>query len=303
MDGKSAISSIKKYSTPILSVLRSGMGADASDEFLSWSAKYDSLGRMTEESKFFSDGSTEEIHNYVYDDGGNLISHHLDYISEGIDERFVTVRNPDGNPLRATKFYGEEEGERAEYIYSEKAKPIKILHFDADGEPEKTEELEYDDNSRLIKRTIFSHEDSSTHIFYFSYDENGWLTIQKEKDESEKVISKLQMEYTIDGKEARTKQYNADGKLHADVISEYDEIGRLIRRMSKGFYVRISTFEYDERGNLLEETLSDENGFVITRSRNAYDDENRLVEDTMYETDLTRAGRDTHVANRYEYEF
>ena len=77
----------------------------------------------------------------------------------------------------------------------------------------------------------------------------------------------------------------------------------MIRRESHSFYVRISEYEYDEKGNLLEEALSYENGFVITRSRYVYNEKDHVIEETLYETDLTRAGRDTHIIHRYEYAF
>jgi hypothetical protein len=98
-------------------------------------------------------------------------------------------------------------------------------------------------------------------------------------------------------------KWNKDGKVVSVLRSEYNELGRLVRRVSKGFYTRITLYEYDELGRLLEEALSDENGFVISRNRMEYDEHGNVLEETVYETDLTRAGRDTHLAHRFEYEF
>ena len=91
-------------------------------------------------------------------------------------------------------------------------------------------------------------------------------------------------------------------KIH-QVITSYDDLHRPVIRKSSGFYTRITNYTYDEKGNLTEESLSDENGMVITRSLHDYDENNRLVADAYYETDLTRGGRDTSLGSRYEYEF
>ena len=53
---------------------------------------------------------------------------------------------------------------------------------------------------------------------------------------------------------------------------------------------------------MIEELLSDENNFVIARNAFQYNQESRIEEEVVYETDLTRAGRDTHMIMRYEYE-
>ena len=78
-------------------------------------------------------------------------------------------------------------------------------------------------------------------------------------------------------------------------------MGRIKRKIAKSSYVRITAFEYDEQGRVIEESLSDQNDFVISRTRLTYDDDGRIAEETIYETDLTRSGRDTHLSNRFEY--
>jgi len=41
---------------------------------------------------------------------------------------------------------------------------------------------------------------------------------------------------------------------------------------------------------------------VIARNAFHYNEDGRVEEEVVYETDLTRAGRDTHMILRYEYE-
>lgn len=301
MSSTNPIKTIKRFSTPIKSLLRGGNEENSEEEVLSLVAVYSPLNLLLSEQKYDLNGDLEEVHTYTYDENGRIVEHLLEIPEDGISERFVTNRNPDGFPVLIVKFYGEDSGEQTEYTYGTHAQPIAILRLDADGEFDASEELQYDDQSRLIVRKVKSATDGEKE-FRFKYDENGRLISEEELDKDGNMVSRVDSEYDEEGKETVVAKYNKEGKIVSLLRSEYDELGRLSRRVSKGFYTRISTYDYDEAGRLTEEALSDENGFVISRNRMEYDNDGRLVEETVYETDLSRSGRDTHLSNRYEYE-
>ncbi|CAN5388020.1 hypothetical protein BH11BAC2_BH11BAC2_25740 [soil metagenome] len=303
MQNQPAVRIVRKFALPINSVFRPDVTDSDEEEQLAYEAEFNPTGLLLKEVKNFPDGDASEIHVYLYDDKGRLLEHHLDIPADGISERFITVRNADGNPVCITKFYGEDKGEHTDYTFGTHAQPVKIVQFDADGELEQTEELEFDDKARMILRKTIHANGDPTKILSFTYNDHGWMMSQIETNDSGKQVSRLVFEYDDEGRELKTKQYNAEDKFSAEITSVYDDNGRLIRKTSRGFYTRISQYEYDEQGNLKEESLSDENGFVISRNRFAYDEGNRLAEETVYETDLTRSGRDTHFSHRYEYEF
>jgi hypothetical protein len=76
----------------------------------------------------------------------------------------------------------------------------------------------------------------------------------------------------------------------------------MISRTTSGFYTRIYAYEYDDAGRLIDETTTDENGALISRSSYQFDEAGRLIHETAYEKDLTHSGRDMAMAYRYEYE-
>ncbi len=303
MNKKPSVKSISKYATPIRSMMRAGTDNEVENEYKSWSAEFDQNGLPTEEIKYFDNGQIEEIHHYEYNDKGNTLKHKITVPGEGIEESFITERDANGNPIKITKYYGEEAGEVTLYTYNTNAKPIQIDQYDADGEHEQTEWLIYDDQSKAIKKHVKNYQDETETFYVFSYNDKNLLTLQEEQDAEGKLVGRLSFDYDEEGKEVNSKQTNEDNKKIAEVLTIYNELGKMIRRESHSFYVRISEYEYDGKGNLVEEALSDENGYVITRSRYVYDEKDHVIEETLYETDLTRAGRDTHLIHRYEYAF
>lgn len=292
---------LKRLTRPLKSVLR-GADDDFSNEITTLIVEYNRRSHPVTEQKFDDSGDAEEVHRFEYNDQGHLVTHVLELPADGIFERFDTLRNADGLPVEIVKFYGDDPGERVLYEYGPHALPVVIVRHDADGGFESREELEYNDKKELVRRSI-SEADGSVKRFQFGYNAKGWLMLEEELEGDGKLVNRTEYVYNDDGRELAVNRTKTEGKLMSTVRSEYDENGRIVRRMSKGFYTRISTFEYDDEGRLLEEALSDENGFVISRHRMEYDEQGLLVFESVYETDLTRAGRDTHLAHRYEYEF
>ncbi len=297
------VKSIKKYATPIRSIMRSGANEESVKEYIIWEAEFDMNRLPTVETKYFDNGQIEEVHQYEYNEKGNTLLHKITIPGEGIEESFITERDAIGNPIKITKMYADEQGEITQYVYSENGKPIQIDQYDADGEHEQTEWISYDDKGNAIKKHVKNYQDEAESFYVFSYNDKELLVLQEEQDSLGKTVGTLTFDFDNEGKEINSKQTNETNKVIAEINSIYNELGKLIRRESQSFYVRISEYEYDERGNLLEESLSEENGFVITRSRYVYDDKDMVIEETLYETDLTRAGRDTHIVHRFEYSF
>jgi uncharacterized protein RhaS with RHS repeats len=161
-------------------------------------------------------------------------------------------------------------------------------------------DLEYDDQSKLMVRKIVSPMDGNK-CYRFSYDEKSNLIKEEDFDENEQLSGYVEIHYDEENRETYVSRFNEDGKMISQLLTEYDELGRVKRKISKSAHVRITSFEYDESGRVIEESLADQNDFVISRTRLMYDDEGRIAEETIYETDLTRSGRDTHLSNRFEY--
>ena len=291
---------IRKYSTPIKSLLRSSSEQDSIPEVLTQEEEYNDKNLLVLEKKYDMDGEIEEVHSFTYDDQGRLLNHLLEIPEDGIVERFVTTRNADGNPTVIVKYYGDEEGEKTEYVYGTNAQVVKIMRYDADCEFETQEDLEYDDQSKLILRRISSVLDGKKY-YRFSYDEKSNLIKEEDFDENDQLTSYVEIDYDEEDRETYVSRFNKEGKMISQLLTEYNVQGKIVRKIAKSSHVRITSFEYDEQGRVIEESLSDQNDFVFSRSRLTYDDDGRIAEETIYETDLTRSGRDTHLSNRFEY--
>lgn len=293
---------IRKYSTPIISMLRSTSEQSSVPEVLTHEEEYNDKNLLVLEKKYDMDGEIEEVHMYSYDEQGRLLNHLLEIPEDGISERFVTTRNADGNPTMIVKYYGDDEGEKTEYVYGSNAQVIQIMRYDADGEFEAQEDLEYDDQSKLMVRRITSPLEENK-VYRFSYDEKSNLIKEEDFDENDRLTSYVEIDYDEEERETYVSRFNESGKMISQLLTEYDSLGRIVRKIAKSSHVRITSFEYDEQGRVIEESLSDQNDFVISRTRLTYDDDGRIAEETIYETDLTRSGRDTHLSNRFEYVF
>jgi hypothetical protein len=303
MENKLIVKLIQKFATPINSMLRGNIKSEV-DAYVALSTTYNEKGLQLSETKFFEDGSIEEQHAFTYSDEGFLILHHVAIPDDNIEESFITNRNGEGLPLEIIKMYGEEPGERTTYEYGANKQPILITQYDADGELESTEKIEYNADNKLISRVVEApNSDPSYRKVIFSYTSEGLLEKAEEFDANDKLLGSHVYSYDADGREIRLQQFNDLNKLTVDVTSEYDQDGLLIRKVSSGFYTRISNYNYDEAGRLIEESYSDENGFVISRSSYEFNEDGSLGSETVYETDLTRGGRDTHISYSYEYEY
>ena len=116
-------------------------------------------------------------------------------------------------------------------------------------------------------------------ITTFSYGENEQPLEQIEYDGKNNLVSKVVFTYDEHGDEIKILQTNDKGEKTTQVITVYDDLHRPVQRKSSGFYTRVTAYAYDEKGNLVEESLSDENGMIITRSLHDYDENNRLAAD------------------------
>ena len=294
-----AIKKLIKYGAIIPSALSGNKTPES--EFLLQEITYDEKGNVIIDSKYNSDGELEERHSYTLNQHDSLVSHSVEMPLDEVIERFVYDRNEADQLVVVTKFYGREAGERTEYVYDENNLPTTITYYDADGDKEQTEHYTYNEQKEVIKKVINNHSDESqskTHLY--EYNDNGLLMLYTVEGNNEKTNTEYS--YNAHGLEEKCIQNSSNGKKLLEIISEYDENLRLVKRSTKGYYIRINSIAYDKQGRVWEEQLSDENNFVIARNAFEYTEDGRIAEEVVYETDLTRAGRDTHMIMRYEYE-
>jgi len=294
-----AVKKLIKYGAVVPSALSGNTTPES--EFLLQEILFNEKGNVVVDSKYDQDGELEERHSYAYNQQGSLIDHTVEMPLDDVVEKFVHERNEADQLTVVTKFYGDESGERTVYVYNDNNLPIEITYYDADGEKESIEKFEYNEKQDVVQKTVMSYfDDSQNKTNSYEYNDKGLLMRYIVEGEGEKTITTYN--YNDNDLEEKCAQVNPNGKKTLEIISEYDENLRLVKKSSRGYYTRITTLAYDEQGRIVEELLADENNFVIARNAFHYNQDGRVEEEVVYETDLTRAGRDTHMILRYEYE-
>lgn len=294
-----AIKKLIKYGAIVPSALSGNTIPES--EFLLQEVEYDEKGNVIVDSKYNSDGELEERHSYTSNQNDSLVSHAVEMPLDDVVERFKYDRNESDQLIRVTKYYGNDEGERTEYVCNENNLPIEITYYDADGEMESVEKYVYNDRQEVVEKTVvYVNDQSQNKTHQYEYNDKGLLMQYIVTSEIEKTTTSYS--YNSHGHEECCIQNNSNGKKLLEIISEYDEHLHLVKKITRGYYTRITTLAYDEQGRITEELLADENNFVIARNAFHYNEDGRVEEEVVYETDLTRAGRDTHMIMRYEYE-
>lgn len=292
---------LKKYGAIVPSALSGNTTPEK--EFLLQEITFNDKGSVLTDSKYNQQGELEERHIYEYNNKGSLINHLVEMPLDEVVEKFTHERNESDLLTEVTKYYGDDEGEKTFYEYNEKNIPVVIRYVDADGQPEMVETFFYNEKQEVVKKVVrseYDEEQNKTHLYDFN--DKGLLMKYSVLDQDENLLSETNYTYNNHDLEEHCVQLNSNGKKTLEIHTEYDENLRLTKKHTRGYYVRITTINYDEQGRVIEELLSDENNFVISRNAFQYDEKGRVAEEVLYETDLTRAGRDTHMIMRYEYE-
>jgi hypothetical protein len=141
-----------------------------------------------------------------------------------------------------------------EYSYDEDGRLASLIEYDYDDNLVGQNKYEYDEEGRLSKLTEYYGLVSDTETY--TYDEKGNLVKSRKEDEYGTLIRMSTHAYDAKGNKIRTVTYNPDTEEPS----------------------RISEFNYDPNGSLLEETVSDPDGAVLTRKTYKYDSKNRKTE-------------------------
>jgi hypothetical protein len=293
--------SIKRFHQDLRSNNYSDIKTEGS-EFLDLAVEMDENGNVISESKFVSDGELEEKNSYSYGSHGKMTGHVLYYAVDDVTERRELIRNEKGFLLSETKFYGDDSGEKTEYIYNEKDNIIGISHYDEEGELSSVEEMKYDENGSLSERMVMDKDGKLISKTVFSPHANEQIE-ESEYDSTGQLVSKTVIKFDEKGKEISSVQTNPQGKLITAVQNVYDERGNVIEKIFKDFYSKKILFEYDERDRLIVQELYDGSGLLLRKNMYEYDDNGNVISEKTYEMDTTRGGRDKHYAMRYEYEY
>ena len=296
------IKSVKRFNQNYRNFNFSDMTSRADEEFLEFEFVMDENGNTIEEIKYTADSQLEEKNTYAYYPNGKLHSHILLYAVEDVSQKRILTRNEKGNLISEEKYYGNDSGEKTVYEYDNKDNIVVIINYDEEGVFISKSEVTYNEKGDVTERKTLNTENKITSRLSFSVPEEHQIE-ESEFDENDKLISKTLLKFNNEGKEISSVQISPQGKLISSVINTFDERGNVIQRLFKDFYSKTINYTYNEKDLLTIQELYDDNGLLLRKNMYEYDDDGNVIAEQTYEMDTSRGGRDKHFGTRYEYQF
>ncbi len=299
---KQKLKAVRKFSCKLK---QESFGSLSGDEVRSLAIEtfFNEEGLTIKEIRYNKNNEQEEIHEYTHDNNKKVIFHHWLMPLDEVEEAEKMERDSNGRLNREVKIYGGEEGESITYYYDEKGLVIAVEHKDEEGVLTSREDFTYNEHQLLSGRKLSDLAEGKNKSYEFFYNDKNNLVQQLEYDALGKLARKTLYEQDENGNDISIVQYNEKGDITQRMQSIYGDNGKLKKKISSGFFARIVEYDYDETGNLIDEITTDDNGAIISRNSFEFDENNHLVFETFYEIDLTHSGRDTNIANRFEYDF
>ena len=255
--------------------------------------------------------SEEEIviNTFFYDEDGNILtrrrekgdrSHRTEYYK--YDERGNRIEKPNDMGNRVTCTYDENDrllteswyqnGNHREIVYTyDNAGNLIKEERKTDGEVTWCCTMTYDATGNCLTKSVdyIDNEYASDYVIYYEYDANNNLISRKDYH-GELVVCITQNRYSSSGKLIETETVR-DGVVTERSECYYDEKGQLIRveYYSQGISVldepdptlrlTVYTYQYDERGNKIQETVTAE-GSVVAVYTWTYDDQGNMLSES-----------------------
>lgn len=177
--------------------------------------------------------------------------------------------------LQSVFYYnnGIKQSNYRKYIYDAERYLIKEIEVNQDCPNEGCYyTYEYNEAKNITKKSYFSNNKLVSSILYeFDKAQNNTKTSSFDKNNIEEWS--ITKEYNINNKVSISKHYEK-GILYSTSIYTYDSKNNVVEVKSDNLK---STFQYDNNNNLINETISDNNGIVnITLYK--YDTKNREIQ-------------------------
>jgi YD repeat-containing protein len=234
-------------------------------------------------------------YEYIYDQRGNQIKG-IGYGANGTETSIYTARYDENDNfvegieykdgLSVSKYVAEYEAgnnliEESKYkVYRYKGSERYQLEY--------RHLFSYDSKNNLVTEKNYGNDGTLEYNYSYQYDDDNNLVegISYAKDGS--VLSRYSAEYDDNNNLVKSIHYGPEGKITSKHIARYDKNNHLIEESNctESSTKIIYRAEYDEAGNLLEETHYSEYVIGATgldyRYRYKYDSRNNRIEEIYY---------------------
>ena len=215
--------------------------------------EYDEYGRKVKFTNTFS-GYTEEIE---YDEMGRDWQHYS-YLSGSLFERDENEYDENSILIRTTQ-YADYAGYpyTIEYKYDEEGNLIQETTISSYSEQIESTEYKYDDSGRKIEQAHTTQLQIENTTIKYNEDGSYLETLAKQGISSDR-IEYIDTLYDEHDNALRVKSHYDNGHISSDVQYNYEfnEQNQLVKMVSEySDYKTETTYEYDEYGNLIKETV------------------------------------------------
>ena len=173
--------------------------------------KYNSKGKLTEQSYYNLEGNLYFKNVYLYNSLGHIIETNV-YDSEGkIMRKGAYTSDEEGNIVEGITFDERIEIMKKDiYKYDKKGNMIENIYYDSDGGLSGKEIYKYDKKGNMIEHMYYDSDGSLRGKKIFICDSKGNNTEIKYYDNSGSLLTQIGNEYTYDKKDNWIKKITKD---------------------------------------------------------------------------------------------
>jgi YD repeat-containing protein len=300
------MTAIKTITTYKLDYMQAKPGSDFSDvaPVISSFNEFDAEGNSLTEITYLANGAVEQRCEYKYNDKGLVVEEILINDEGEVDEKKAYEYNEKGLIIKEFLIYQDESFDTTEYHYDESGKLIEKVTVDPDGEPESRKEISYS-NDLVTREVYFDAEGNLLNEIKYTYDEKGNETeVVRFTAEDQKNI-RTEYVYNEEGKKTESYTFNTANtanELVAKNLYKEDEKGQLVEIIEQDQFHKYTTvLAYDDNGNMIEQTETNEAGELTNRIQRKFDTNNNL-EEVAVTIDRHGAGLNQNYVIQYKYE-
>lgn len=238
---------------------------------------FDAQGRKIFECQFDSLGEPENIISWQYNESGRVSVYTETDPGQEFSFREEIHYKPDGKADKKIIFYADGSSDRELYRYNPEGLLVESRRITDDNETEEIVRYEYLDKRLVREYTEVSGEGISSEK-NMKYNEQGHLV--EKTEEKEEGFSRTVYTYSPEGSLLKTSVFDNEG----DLIQEYEILSRngeqvlAAREKSAGISEKRIELVYDEKGRLVREITTMDDGRLFSEITRTYDENDRLVQ-------------------------
>lgn len=209
-------------------------------------------------------------------------------------KKLTTVKVSNGNEII-----------KSEVIYNVNQEILSHINYDDFGSIETKIEFEFDEKGNCIKETNFYDEESVSETIINTYNENNKLTksvteygdgsisiksVVPANGNNEQIIETRDEDGVLESREVNIYDndlllkhliYDEDNKLVRESVNEFNENQNIVKRIEIDYLEKqelLTTFEYNEKNNLIKFQKATQKGNIVEKLFLSYDEQDRVIE-------------------------